>query len=76
MSKERLFTREEVITQEFEARCEGPDGCRYLWHRGQGLRYDPSSGITTLLTHFPSLPDALWQPTELGRSELAAKELG
>ena len=75
MSKERLFTREEVVAQRFEARCEGPDGCRYLWHREQGLRYNPGTGITTLLTHPSSLPDASWQATELGTSELAAKEL-
>ena len=72
MSQQRTFTQEEVLAHGFEARCEGCDGCRYLWHRGQGLRTDPSTCVTVLITSPSALPEGPWLATDLGESELAA----
>jgi hypothetical protein len=65
------YTRDEVIAGGFEARCTTRDGCRYLWHCGQGVRYDPGTGITTLVTNASALPEGPWLATELGEAELA-----
>lgn len=65
------FSLREVIALGFEAHCTTPDGNRYLWHQGEGLRHEQQAGTTTLLTSPHRLPVGPWFPTELGRRELA-----
>lgn len=65
------YSLREVIELGFEARCTTPEGSRYLWHQGEGLRYEQQAGRTTLLTSPSRLPAGPWFPTELGSRELA-----
>jgi hypothetical protein len=65
------YVLSEVLKRGFEARCTGADGNRYLWHQGEGLRYEQPAGRTTLLITPDGLPSGPWFPTELGRRELA-----
>ena len=68
------FTLQDVVSLGFEARCVGPDGARYTWHRDVGVRVETRTGHTTLLTDPAELPDALWFPTPLGLEELETAE--
>lgn len=70
MADDLTCTLEDVISKGFEARCVGPDGARYLWHGQTGLRADPHTGRTTLLSDPDELPRGLWCPTRLGLDEL------
>jgi hypothetical protein len=72
----RAYTRDEVVVGGFEAECVDPSGCRYLWHRGQGICHDPSTCSTTLLMNPSALPDGPWHATLLGESELSRGGLG
>ena len=74
MRTDRTYTLEEVLTLGFEARCIAGDGCRYLWHRGLGLRVEPGTGRTVVVYDPSRLPDAGWSPTRLGLEELAGDE--
>lgn len=74
MTIDHTYTLEEVLALDFEARCVGPDGARYLWHKGLGLRVERESGETTLIWDPARLPAAGWSPTRLGLEELAAGE--
>ena len=73
---QRTYTLEEVVAEGFEAHCLGADGCRYLWHHDQGLRHNPSTGVTTLVTSPAALPEGPWLATSLGELELAGDETG
>jgi len=64
------FTLRDVVSKGFEARCVGPDGDRYLWHRDYGLRVEARTGCTTLITDPVALPESVWFPTRLGLAEL------
>ena len=64
------FTRGEVTSRGFEARCITDDSVEYLWHRGYGLRADRRSGSTTLITDPAAVPDGPWKATALGAEEL------
>jgi hypothetical protein len=64
------FTLQEIVAFGIEARCIGPDGHRYLWHRDLGLKVEAHTGRTTLLHDPGTLPDGVWFPTKLGLQEL------
>jgi hypothetical protein len=66
----KSFTRREVTSRGFEARCIAKDRVEYLWHLGCGLRADPSNGSRTLITDPAVLPEGPWQATDLGQAEL------
>jgi len=68
---DHTYTRHEVISLGFEARCVGVDGARYIWHRNVGMRVEPPTGRTTLLSDPAKLPGGVWFPTPLGLEELA-----
>jgi len=68
---QRIFSREEVLAVGFEARCIGPDGARYLYCEGSGLRVDPRTQATILVTDPATLPDGPWTATRFGRQQLA-----
>jgi hypothetical protein len=68
------FTLHDVVTRGFEARCVGPDGARYLWHRDFGLRVEARTGRTTLIADPAVLPEGTWIPTTLGLRELKEAE--
>ena len=70
MTMDQTYTLAEVLTRNFEARCVGPDGCRYLWHKGIGLRVEPRTGRTTLVHDPATLPEGRWSATRLGLEEL------
>ncbi len=70
MSQDLTYTLEDVLSKGFEARAVGPDGARYLWHGGCGLRADALTRRTTLLTDPSALPEGEWFPTALGLAEL------
>ena len=74
--KHHAYPLRDVIALGFEARCVGPDGVHYLWHRGFGLRSDPRKQVTTLITDPAKLPDAPWFATELGEEELEMRDSG
>ena len=74
MKQDLSHTLREVLSQGFEARCVGPDGARYLWHQGCGLRVDARAGTTTLLSDPSALPEAPWFPTTFGLQELEEAE--
>lgn len=65
------YSLEEVLSRGFEARCVGPDGTRYLWCQGSGLRVDPHTNETMLLTDATRLLDGPWLPTSFGLRQLA-----
>lgn len=71
MAERRTFSSAEVLAGGFEARCRDRDGSVYLWHGSCGLRFEPTTGITLLLTRPASLPQGPWLATEFGASELA-----
>jgi hypothetical protein len=64
------YTREEVTRRGFEARCVTGDSVEYLWHVDCGLRADPRTRSTTLITDPAVLPEGPWRATELGIREL------
>lgn len=76
MTEVRAYTRDEVVARGFEARCVDADGCRYLWHLGQGIRFDPRTCVTTLVSRPAVLPEGPWFATELGKSELVEVSSG
>jgi hypothetical protein len=64
------YTVDEVITHNFEAICLDAHGRRYLWHRGVGIRVDPQTRATTLISDPALLPNGPWIATALGEQEL------
>jgi hypothetical protein len=68
------FTRYDVISLGFEARCFSSDGASYLWHADCGLRTD-QDGLATMLTDVALLPEGPWALTELGERELHEGQL-
>lgn len=72
MSQNSSFTKGEVISGGFEARCAGDDGALYIWHQGYGLRVDDRRHATTLLLDPDVLPEGPWVPTLFGLQELDA----
>lgn len=74
MTIDQTYTLAEVLRRGFEARCVGPDGCRYLWHGAFGLRVEPRSGRTTLLRDPAALPEEMWVPTRFGLKVLEEME--
>jgi hypothetical protein len=71
--QDHTYSRAEVVAKGFEARCVAVDGRRYLWHRTQGIRFDPRGGITTLIIDPSALPEGPWLATDLGEKELATR---
>jgi hypothetical protein len=74
MTSDRAYTRYDIVSLGFEARCRAVDGTRYLWHADNGLRTHPD-GRATMLTDAAALPDGPWALTELGERELHEGEL-
>ena len=72
MKRERTFSRSDVISKGFEARCIAKDGALYFWHRNFGVRIEKRTGKATLLTDPAALPEAPWVATSLGAKELQA----
>lgn len=70
MTDLQSYTRGEVTTRGFEARCVDSEAVEYLWHLGCGLRADRRSGSTLLITDPSRLPEGPWHATELGVEEL------
>lgn len=70
MEHDCTYTRDDVLRLGFEARCVDVDGTRYLWHSDRGLRVDPRTHVTTLITNPAKLPEGPWIATELGEEEL------
>lgn len=70
MEHEHTYTRAEVVDRGFEARCVDVDGSRYLWHGDRGLRLDPRTHATMLVTNPAKLPEGPWIATELGEEEM------
>ncbi len=68
------YSLEEVLAMGFEARCIGPDGARYLWCQGSGLRVDSRTQATILVTDPSALPDGPWTATRYGLQQLAEAE--
>ena len=69
--QKHTYSRADVIADGFEARCVDVDGRRYLWHRAQGICFDPRGCVTTLITDPAALPEGPWFATDLGEEELA-----
>jgi hypothetical protein len=67
---ETLYTLTDVLGLGFEATCTAADGTRFLWHGCYGLRMDPTSERTILVTDTAGLPESPWTPTAWGREEL------
>ena len=72
MKRERTFSRSDVVSKGFEARCIATDGALYFWHRNFGVRIEKRTGKATLLTDPAALPEAPWVATSLGAKELQA----
>jgi hypothetical protein len=72
VEQDQTFTRNEVVSGGFEARCTGVDGCAFIWHGDCGLCEDPARGTTTLLHDPLALPPGPWYPTPHGLAELRA----
>jgi hypothetical protein len=68
------YSLQDVLSKRFEARCVGPDGARYLWHRDCGLRVDTLTKQTTLITDPAALPEGMWYATVLGLKQLREEE--
>ena len=66
----RRYTRDEVISGGFEARCELLSGARYLWHGAEGIRID-ARGVLQWLGDPADLPDGDWYATDWGEMEIA-----
>ena len=66
----RVYTRDQLLFRNFEARCVGADGAHYVWHNGCGLRVDSRTRTTTLITDTKRLPEGPWFATELGEEEI------
>jgi hypothetical protein len=74
MTKEsRSYSKKEMLAGGFEARCDLPDGTRYLWHGGEGIRVDSADRVRWLGDP-ASLPDGDWYPTELGEAEIGGSQ--
>lgn len=67
------YSLQEILAGEFEAHCVAADGSRYLWCQGSGLRVDPRTHATTLVTEPSGLPDVPWAATSFGLRQLAAQ---
>lgn len=65
------YSLADVLAMGFEARCVGPDGARYLWCQGSGLRVDPRTHATTLFSDPEALPDTGWFATRFGLRQLS-----
>jgi hypothetical protein len=72
VKRERTFSRSDVVSKGFEARCIAKDGALYFWHRNFGVRIEKRTGKATLLTDPAALPEAHWVATSLGAKELQA----
>jgi len=72
VTRERTFSRSDVVSKGFEASCIAKDGALYFWHRNFGVRIEKRSGKATLLTDPAALPEARWVATSLGAKELEA----
>lgn len=70
MEHDCTYTRDDVLRLGFEARCVGVDGARYIWHDDSGLRIDPRTCTTTLITNPAKLPEGPWIATKLGKEEM------
>lgn len=68
---QQTYSLKEVLAGSFEARCVGLDGARYLWCQGSGLRVDPRTHATTLVSDPSRLPEAGWFATRFGLQQLA-----
>lgn len=65
------YSLADVLAKGFEARSVGPDGTRYLWCQGSGLRVDMRTHATTLVSDPAALPDVGWFATRFGLRQLA-----
>lgn len=68
---EQTYSRSEVVSGGFEARCIARDGTLYFWHRTYGIKINRRMGTASLLTDPSVLPDEKWTPTRLGLAEIA-----
>ncbi len=64
------YTLTDVLGIGFEATCIAADGTRFLWHGPYGLKVEPASERTILLTETTGLPESPWTPTPWGKEEL------
>ena len=67
----RPYTKAEMLDGAFEARCELPDGRRFLWSGTEGLCVYPWEAARWF-DDPGRLPEGEWYPTESGRQQMAA----